>query len=121
LDPTVTYEKYASLHPSFGRIVCLAAGCLASEQRGNELIITKSFTGEEPDILDQFNRQAAYGTAVWGDMELRNDRRTEGWGRTRKWKNGEKEWELRNDGTTDRQKPPLRGKDGGGRTDGAAE
>ncbi len=60
LDPTITYEKYASLHPSFGRIVCLSAGCLASDRHGNELIITKSFTGDELGILDQFNRQSAY-------------------------------------------------------------
>jgi len=56
-DPGFTYEKFASLHPSFGRIICLSWGCIAESVNGEQIALLKSYTGDEKDILQELNRQ----------------------------------------------------------------
>jgi hypothetical protein len=56
-DPSLTYEKFASLNPSFGRIICLSWGCVAEDIGGEQVALLKSYTGDEDDILRSFNLQ----------------------------------------------------------------
>ena len=56
-DHSMTYEKFASLHPSFGRIICLSWGCIAENTSGEQMALVQSYTGDEEDILQKFNRQ----------------------------------------------------------------
>lgn len=65
-DPGITYEKFASLHPSLGRIVCLSAGY--SGEMGLErqpTLFLKSYTGSEADLLNEFNRDFSGFRNTW--------------------------------------------------------
>lgn len=48
-DPEMTYEKFASLNLSFGRIICLSFGCINENIRGEQVAVLKSYTGDEKD------------------------------------------------------------------------
>lgn len=58
-DPSMTYEKFSSLSPTFGRIVCVSLGYLAESPEGKPTAILKSFTGTETEILQDFSRHIA--------------------------------------------------------------
>ena len=58
-DPTMTYEKFASLNANFGRIICLSVGYVAETADGEPAMLVRSSTGSEEDILQEFNRRFA--------------------------------------------------------------
>ena len=57
-DPELDYTKFASLHPAFGRIVCLSVGRFHADDDG-DTIITRSYSGGEGEILETFDRTFA--------------------------------------------------------------
>lgn len=64
-DPTITYDKLASLNPSFGRIVSLSIGYMGENASGEPAMALKSYTGPEEEILTEFVRTTANFRGVW--------------------------------------------------------
>jgi hypothetical protein len=64
-DPSMTYDKFASLHPSFGQVVCVSVGYVGETANGEPAMALKSYTGSEPELLEAFARIAAPFRGVW--------------------------------------------------------
>ncbi|BET67244.1 hypothetical protein ASA1KI_21620 [Opitutales bacterium ASA1] len=53
-DPECEYSKFASTHPAFGRVVCITLGCV-DELDGAPIIVTRTLSGAEGELLTAFN------------------------------------------------------------------
>lgn len=54
-NPGLTYEQFASLHPEYGRIICISLGYIAENTDGDQVMHLKSYLGGEEDLLQDFN------------------------------------------------------------------
>ena len=64
-DPTMTYDKFASLHPNFGRVVCFSIGYMGENANGEPAMALKTYAGSEPELLEAFVRVAGPFRGVW--------------------------------------------------------
>lgn len=53
-DPSMDYGKFASINAAFGRIACIAVARVDESDDGREMIIARSFTGDETTLLEEF-------------------------------------------------------------------
>lgn len=53
-DPTMDYGKLAATHPAFGRIVCISAARTDVDADGHDVVVARSFSGDEAALLEEF-------------------------------------------------------------------
>lgn len=59
-NPALTYEQFASVNPTYGQVVCLTVGFIVENADGDPVMLLRSFTGAEKEILSGFSRFVAW-------------------------------------------------------------